>query len=94
MQVPIGRSGVQAVPNTLHSQGLITPFSTSPHWQALGSATRTPGHAVAPLGVEVGVGVGDPQAALGDEAEPAPLEVRSQLEHLAQHLAARAELPS
>ena len=43
MQVPIGRSGVQAVPNTLHSQGLITPLSTSPHWQAFGSATRTPG---------------------------------------------------
>ena len=31
MHVPIGRSGVHAVPNTLHSQGLITPFSTSPH---------------------------------------------------------------
>ena len=43
MQVPIGVSGVQAVPNTLHSQGLMTPFSTSPHWQAFGSATRTPG---------------------------------------------------
>ena len=43
MHVPIGRSGVQAVPNTLHSHGLITPLSTSPHWQALGSATRTPG---------------------------------------------------
>ena len=43
MHVPIGRSGVQAVPNTLHSQGLITPLSTSPHWQAFGSATRTPG---------------------------------------------------
>ena len=43
MQVPIGRSGVQAVPNTLHSHGLMTPFSTSPHWHAFGSATRTPG---------------------------------------------------
>ena len=43
MHVPIGRSGVQAVPNTLHSHGLMTPFSTSPHWQAFGSATRTPG---------------------------------------------------
>ena len=43
MHVPIGRSGVHAVPNTLHSHGLITPFSTSPHWHALGSATRTPG---------------------------------------------------
>src|SRR5260370_12884245 len=43
MQVPIGVSGVHAVPNTLHSQGLSTPLSTSPHWQALGSATRTPG---------------------------------------------------
>ena len=43
MHVPIGRSGVQAVPKTLHSQGLMTPFSTSPHWHAFGSATRTPG---------------------------------------------------
>ena len=43
MQVPIGVSGVHAVPKTLHSHGLSTPFSTSPHWQALGSATRTPG---------------------------------------------------
>ncbi len=43
MQVPIGRSGVHAVPKTLHSHGLITPLSTSPHWQAFGSATRTPG---------------------------------------------------
>ena len=43
MQVPIGVSGVQAVPNTLHSQGLSTPLSTSPHWHAFGSATRTPG---------------------------------------------------
>ena len=43
MQVPIGWSGVQAVPKTLHSHGLITPFSTSPHWHAFGSATRTPG---------------------------------------------------
>ena len=43
MHVPMGVSGVQAVPNTLHSHGLMTPLSTSPHWQALGSATRTPG---------------------------------------------------
>ena len=43
MHVPIGRSGVHAVPNTLHSHGLITPLSTSPHWHAFGSATRTPG---------------------------------------------------
>ena len=43
MHVPIGRSGVHAVPNTLHSHGLITPLSTSPHWQAFGSATRMPG---------------------------------------------------
>ena len=43
MQVPMGVSGVHAVPNTLHSQGLMTPFSTSPHWHAFGSATRTLG---------------------------------------------------
>ena len=43
MQVPMGDSGVQAVPNTLHSQGRSAPLSTSPHWHALGSATRRPG---------------------------------------------------
>ena len=45
MQVPIGRSGVHAVPKTLHSNGLITPLRTSPHWQAFGSAMRTLGMA-------------------------------------------------
>ncbi len=86
MHVPIGRSGVQAVPKTLHSHGLITPFRTSPHWHAFGSATRTPGTLEAQLGVEVGVGLRELQAAVGDEAEAAPLEVRTQLEHLGQHL--------
>ncbi len=43
MQVPIGVSGVHAVPNTLHSHGFSTPLSTSPHWHDLGSATRMPG---------------------------------------------------
>src|SRR4051812_44192582 len=43
MHVPIGVSGVHAVPKTLHSQGFNTPLSTSPHWHAFGSATRTPG---------------------------------------------------
>src|SRR5262249_32812254 len=45
MQEPIGVSGVQAVPKTLHSQGFFTPFKISPHWQAFGSATRRPGTA-------------------------------------------------
>src|SRR4051812_5039220 len=45
MQVPIGVSGVHAVPNTLHSHGRRTPLSTSPHWHDFGSATRTPGTA-------------------------------------------------
>jgi hypothetical protein len=43
MHVPIGRSGVQPEPKTLHSHGLMTPLRTSPHWQAFGSATRMPG---------------------------------------------------
>ncbi len=43
MQVPIGVSGVHAVPNTLHSHGFSTPLSTSPHWHDFGSATRSPG---------------------------------------------------
>ena len=84
MQVPIGVSGVHAVPNTLHSHGLITPFSTSPHWHAFGSATRTPGHGVAELGVPRGELVAELEGALGDEAQAPPLEVRSELEHLGQ----------
>jgi hypothetical protein len=39
----MGVSGVQERPNTLHSQGLITPFRTSPHWHDLGSAILTAG---------------------------------------------------
>jgi len=34
MHVPIGRYGVQAVPKTRHSHGLIAPIRTSPHWHA------------------------------------------------------------
>jgi hypothetical protein len=44
ISAPSGVSGVQAPPNTLHCQGLITPFKTSPHWQALGSAIFSPGN--------------------------------------------------
>ena len=75
MHVPIGVSGVHAVPKTLHSHGLITPLSTSPHWQAFGSATRTPGDLEADLGVPVGELRPQLQGALRDEAQPAPLEV-------------------
>ena len=64
MQVPIACSGVQAVPNTLHSHGLITPLSTSPHWQALGSAIAHARDAEALLGVELAVGVREPERAV------------------------------
>src|SRR5215213_4503813 len=40
----------------------------------------------AALRVEVRVGLADREGALGDEAEPAPLEVRPQHEHLGEHL--------
>src|SRR5947208_1238614 len=40
------------------------------------------GNAVGDLGVEVGVGLGQLQPALRDEAHPAPLEVGAQLEDL------------
>src|SRR3954447_13786480 len=40
----------------------------------------------APLGVEVGVGLAELEPALGDEPEPAPLEVRAQLEDLGHDL--------
>jgi hypothetical protein len=49
MHVPIGVSGVHAVPNTLHSHGLITPLSTSPHWQAFGSAVDTAADPTTPV---------------------------------------------
>ncbi len=41
--MPMGLSGVHAVPKTLHSHGLRAPRSTCPHWHARGSATRCPG---------------------------------------------------
>ena len=44
MHGPIGCSGVQPVPKSLHSKGSVTPRSTSPHWQpviSLGSADVT-----------------------------------------------------
>ncbi len=63
----------------------MTPFRTSPHWHALGSATRTPGTVVAQLGVEVRELGSQLQGALGDEPEPAPLEVGAKFEHLAEH---------
>ena len=88
--MPIACSGVQAVPKTLHSQGLITPFSTSPHWQAFGIGDAD---ARAPRSAARRRSRRRPRAslqrALGDEAEAAPLEVRPQLEHLGHHLERR-----
>ena len=85
MHVPMGVSGVHAVPNTLHSQGLMTPLSTSPHWHAFGIGDPHARDAVVQLGVEGGELGPQLQRALRDEAEPAPLEVRPQLEHLGEH---------
>ena len=82
MQVPIGRSGVQAVPNTRHSHGLIAPISTSPHWQAFGSSTRVAGQLEAGLGVPVGELGPQLQRAPLDPAEAAPLEGVAQLHRL------------
>src|SRR3954469_4791378 len=60
----------------------------------LGVGDADAGDAVGDLGVEVGVGLGELQAALGDEAHPAPLEVRPQLEDLGHDLQrARVALP-
>ena len=39
MQAPTGRSGVQALPKSLQSGGVLIPLSTAPHWQAAGSGT-------------------------------------------------------
>src|SRR6185503_401884 len=38
-----GCSVVHSFPNSLQSAGFSTPFKTSPHCEALGSVTRTPG---------------------------------------------------
>ena len=80
----MGVSGVQAVPKTLHSHGLITPFSTSPHWHALGSATRTPGISCTHLRIEVRELASQLQSALRYEPETSPLEMGPELEHLSQ----------
>ena len=40
----MGCSGVHSLPNNLHWAGFKTPFNTSPHCAALGSATRVSGH--------------------------------------------------
>ena len=82
MHVPIGRSGVHAVPNTLHSHGLIAPISTSPHWHAFGSSTRSPGQLEPRLGVPRGELGPQPERAPLDPAEPAPLERVAQLHRL------------
>ena len=39
---PPGARACTRVPNSLHCAGFSTPLSTSPHWAALGSVTRTP----------------------------------------------------
>ena len=88
MQVPIGVSGVHAVPNTLHSHGLSTPLSTSPHWHALGSATRPPGISKIRSASKAAYSLRTLQRRVRDEAQPAPLEVRAQLHRLVDHLAA------
>ena len=75
-QVPSGRSGVQAVPKTLHSHGLIAPTSTSPHWQAFGSWISIAGELEARLGVPGRGTRPEPKPAPRDRAEAAPLERR------------------
>ena len=85
MHVPIGVSGVHAVPNTLHSHGLIAPLSTSPHWQAFGSATRTPGTSKRSSASHLANSGSQLESTLGDEAQAAPLELRPDLEDLVQY---------
>jgi hypothetical protein len=75
MQAPIGFSGVQTVPNSLQSTGSMTPRSTLGHSQPLISLPPLARcDREARLGVELGVGVGDAQGAVGQMAETAPLE--------------------
>ena len=53
MQVPIGVSGVQAVPNTLHSHGLMAPLQHLAALAGLRVGDPDAGHLEAQLGVPV-----------------------------------------
>ena len=85
MQVPIGRSGVHAVPKTLHSQGLIAPTRTSPHWHAFGSSTRVPGSSKRASASHSASSGRSLRALSLDPAETAPLERVAQLHRLVEH---------
>ena len=82
MHEPMGVSGVQAVPNTLHSHGFLTPFRISPHWHAFGSAMRKPGTLNFNSASNAAYLRFEFHAAVRDRAKPAPLEVIARLEDL------------
>jgi len=60
MHVPIGVSGVQAVPKTLHSHGLMTALEDLAALAGLRVGHPHAGHLEDLLGVEGGVLVPDP----------------------------------
>ena len=72
MVTPSGCSGVQRVPKAGHSGGLRSPQRTRPLMHSLGASSVRHDRAEARLGIEVAVGVGKPEAALGDLADAAP----------------------
>ena len=86
MQVPIGVLGRAGGAEDLALPRLDDALEHLAALARLRVGDAHAGHAVAPLGVEVGVGVGQAQRALGDEAQAAPLEVRAQREDLGHHL--------
>ncbi len=69
MQVPIGVSGVQAVPKTLHSHGFKHALEDLAALARLRVGHPHAGQFEHPLGVEGGVLVADPQRRVGDEPQ-------------------------
>ena len=69
-------------PNIAQSVGFLTPRMIAGHWQAAFSGAGCGLIVEAALGVELRVLSLDAQAAVGQLAETAPLEARTQLEHL------------
>ena len=81
MQEPIGVSGVQAVPNSLHSVRLLDPAEDCAALAGGIVRGRDRHDREHPLGVEARISRPKPQRAVGHGAEAAPLEGVAQLEN-------------
>ena len=87
MQVPIGVSGVHAGAEHLALPGLDHTLEDLAALARLGVGHPDPGYREAAARHPTAANSGPQfQGALGDEAQPAPFEMRSQLEYLGHHL--------